>query len=559
MTSRQPIQLNVFKMKGLVNKVINEPLLRNNKSLLLTEKALTFNPESVKGPVKTNQYLFEVPPNTPREIIVTRKCRKIRLTLPSFNLGELKRRCGLLVDLPIEESSLVPMVPIVSRIQQVSRRKYKVVHPVTNMTMQGLRGCEREVSESSKMTPLEYYERILKDNQAFIFNSVLPTSQASYSSGQKCWFEYCKVMHTTPLMTIVPPFWRSIADRQGTSFQQFIMEGFLSYCVNDKGGKPIRADSAGNYLSAVRKYFIDNRSPFAPLFDKNASLSAARTGLLKEWTGVPGNSKSDSVKIPVTLDMLESAQENCLDIENNLIDLCTYTESKTQLSLTCRSSELIVCQSSDHHLLSDVVIFRLMPINKGDYKGIQPNRPVYVKSYEVQNYSISEFEDFKKRMCGHSMVIRDSKTDPFGEGDFIPHDRVLDRSDDSVFDLTEILALWAWRGKPLKGEPFFSCSIPGSKFVLLRHHLDRWFNIIADYFNLDRSKVSPHSIRYAGASTLHAAGFSDSVIMKMGRWDSLCFLRYIKLSIKTYNDAAKALSNRSTFTFSDVQNMVAVV
>jgi hypothetical protein len=360
-------------------------------------------------------------------------------------------------------------------------------------------------------------------------------------------------------MTIVPPFWLNISERQGTSFQQFIMEGFLSFCVNDKIGKPISAGSAGNYLSAVRKFFIDNRSPFAPLFDKNSSLSAARTGLLKEWTGVPGNSKADSVKIPVTLDMLESVQENCLDIENNLIDLATYTESIAQLSLTCRSSELIVCQTSDHHLLSDKVVIRIMPINQGDYIGIQPVKPVYVKSYEIQQFSVEEFDDFCKRICGHSLQIVDSKTDPFGEGDFVPHDRVLNRSNDSVFDLTELLVIWAWRGKPLKGEPFFSCSVPGSKFVLIRHHLDRWFNMIADFFDLDRSKVSPHSIRYAGASSLHAAGFEDSVIMKMGRWDSLCFLRYIRLSIKTYNDAAKVLSSRSNFTFSDVQNMLSVV
>jgi hypothetical protein len=43
-------------------------------------------------------------------------------------------------------------------------------------------------------------------------------------------------------------------------------------------------------------------------------------------------------------------------------------------------------------------------------------------------------------------------------------------------------------------------------------------------------------LRYGGATTLATLGFSDSVIMKRGRWKSSAFLTYIRsATCKSHN------------------------
>jgi hypothetical protein len=43
--------------------------------------------------------------------------------------------------------------------------------------------------------------------------------------------------------------------------------------------------------------------------------------------------------------------------------------------------------------------------------------------------------------------------------------------------------------------------------------------------------VGAHSLQAGGAMALKLHGFSDTTIMKMGRWTSLTFLQYIHMQI----------------------------
>jgi len=62
------------------------------------------------------------------------------------------------------------------------------------------------------------------------------------------------------------------------------------------------------------------------------------------------------------------------------------------------------------------------------------------------------------------------------------------------------------------------------------------------------SRYLTHSVRIGGASILAAAYFSDSYIMKAGRWKSVAFLNYIRLSIGAQCKALAALVNKAVFT-----------
>ena len=92
-----------------------------------------------------------------------------------------------------------------------------------------------------------------------------------------------------------------------------------------------------------------------------------------------------------------------------------------------------------------------------------------------------------------------------------------------------------------------------SNFCVSRLHINQFHNKLADLYGLNRARVNTHSTRFGGASAMKAAGFSDATIMFMGRWSTLCFLRYIRESIKTRFAVAEALANRDILTIKDVR------
>ena len=55
---------------------------------------------------------------------------------------------------------------------------------------------------------------------------------------------------------------------------------------------------------------------------------------------------------------------------------------------------------------------------------------------------------------------------------------------------------------------------------------------IAKSQGLDPARVSGHSMRIGGATQLMAAGFDDTIIKLMGRWNSDCYMHYLRLNPK---------------------------
>ncbi len=57
-------------------------------------------------------------------------------------------------------------------------------------------------------------------------------------------------------------------------------------------------------------------------------------------------------------------------------------------------------------------------------------------------------------------------------------------------------------------------------------------------------RVGTHSIRTSFTTLLHINGAADSLIMKMGRWKSNAFLRYIRGYVSSFgDDVATLLTN----------------
>ena len=225
-----------------------------------------------------------------------------------------------------------------------------------------------------------------------------------------------------------------------------------------------------------------------------------------------------------------------------------YTGQVIQYGHINRSSEIIWCPATKHHLKTEMVHFYLMPKEGDIYDGINfPDNPLEVEACQMENYP-------DERVCGHNLFLINSKTDKYGQGHANRGRRLLELPRNVVYNMTNVLLHWYRQALPKRGEPFLSSSI-GGPLVIVRADFNDFHNRLADLYGLDRDRVNTHSVRFAGASALKAAGFSDSTIMFMGRWSSLCFLRYIRESIRNRFAAADALANRETLTIRDTRMM----
>jgi hypothetical protein len=110
-----------------------------------------------------------------------------------------------------------------------------------------------------------------------------------------------------------------------------------------------------------------------------------------------------------------------------------------------------------------------------------------------------------------------------------------------------VSALWeyALAARPLAAKSLFH--VPGINWTLKACHLSERLKRLGAHFGLDT-----HSLRIGGASTLAAAGLSDSKIQRMGDWRSTSFLRYLRLNLQLFQKARVALSTGTVLTVDDV-------
>jgi hypothetical protein len=145
--------------------------------------------------------------------------------------------------------------------------------------------------------------------------------------------------------------------------------------------------------------------------------------------------------------------------------------------------------------------------------------------------------------------------DKYGLGHRFCFNRVDNPLPNQVFDIALILFEWAQLAKPKNNDPFFSWN--NGSITLSSNDINLSIKSIARHFGLNDKKFSSKSLRIGGASVLAAANVPDYIIQTMGRWKSLVFLQYIRLSTAALNKAVTIMSDISTFTSIDLTHMSA--
>ena len=116
--------------------------------------------------------------------------------------------------------------------------------------------------------------------------------------------------------------------------------------------------------------------------------------------------------------------------------------------------------------------------------------------------------------------IKQSKTDPFRQGVNL----FLGRTGTSLCPASAIISYLSARG--MSPGPLFrfqdSRPLTRQRFVdAVRDGLHK--------IGIDKDKYCGHSFRIGAATTAAAKGMEDSVIKTLGRWESLAYLRYVKI------------------------------
>ena len=159
-----------------------------------------------------------------------------------------------------------------------------------------------------------------------------------------------------------------------------------------------------------------------------------------------------------------------------------------------------------------------------DDMAYDPSVHLSIKDISVDNSSNPS------SMC---IKIKQSKTDPFCRD----IDLFVGKTNSSLCPVSAALNYLCTRG--METGPLFRFR---DGKVLTRQRFVTAVKAGLDKAGIDSSKYSGHSFRIGAATTAAQNGMEDSIIKTLGRWESLAYLRYVKIPRKQLADYSSILA-----------------
>jgi integrase len=322
-------------------------------------------------------------------------------------------------------------------------------------------------------------------------------------------------MHIDPYLISPPPDW--FTSRRTYSFP---IAAVLNYMFQLFFIDKLTASTIGVYLSALKYHF--NCENFDTEWFQTFAITKARSALSVLCR--QRKAEREIGKLPFSLDLIELYRQ--MFPQQLFRHRGTYTAMRLAHLLMLRISEYTITKAN-HFIRGRDIIFCL---DDGSY----------LISSHVSHQMVH-------RITGVLIDVRSAKNDKSGAGHrFFFAVNATNRSQ----CICSLLLDWALIALPSPVQPFFSYR---SMWRLSRHDMSKALKAVAVRARLDPSRISPHSLRYGGASALAAANRPSYLIQQLGRWKSLAFLHYIHLSEGLLAAAQTVLSDPSVFTLADIQ------
>jgi hypothetical protein len=360
---------------------------------------------------------------------------------------------------------------------------------------------------------VDEWERRAKAASDLVGKCVTSGSRETYGTGWNRWQRHAGSSGFDPFLRVEPVNWSS---RGGLSFRQTA----LIYFIHEAFGRDrLRASTINNYLAGVRHFMNCGGVPtdWFDSFPVRAAKSAVEL-LDRQLVAI-----KETRRLPLSAEMIE-AYRVCSPVVSDYREACTYAALRLAFTLMLRISEYTVTKA-DHFLRAEDVSFVRRDGGVVRADGVAGSLPL-------------------GDVVAVLVDIRSAKNDRDGEGH-----RFSLLSDPSVKEgcACSLLLDWAKRGKPRRGQQFFSMNLAGgAHWRLSRGDITEAVKKLAVRFGFNPERFSSHSLRIGGASALAAANVQDYAIQALGRWRSLAFLDYIHVSEAMTSMAQRVMSAHSS-------------
>jgi hypothetical protein len=352
--------------------------------------------------------------------------------------------------------------------------------------------------------------------------SLAAGSQKTYQTGWSSWLDFCDE-HKLDSHLRSPPddFHRSA---RAFTFDVAAIHHYLLWAFFDKN---LTASTIDNYLFGIA--FHLNLAGRDCKFLQSFPVLRARAALNIRCRQRTASSERGSLPISMTM-IRHYAKTHDLSQPQHL---AIYTALLTAFTMLLRISEYVVVSDSNHHLRCSDVIF----VVEGEH----------IASHEL---TVAQCD----RATEVILKLRSSKTDKDGNGTTFCFPRNRERDPES--DICYMLARWSSMADRVSGQPFFSTTTRKGVWKVSSTHIASAVKVLAVAFKFNPTRFTSHSLRYGGASTLAAAGLPDCWIQIYGRWKSLTFLQYIKLSHNIFDTIQQTMHSSNKFSHADIAKLM---
>ena len=444
-------------------------------------------------------------------------------------------------------SAYAPLIPIPAIHSQ--RSLVCVVPPPrarsTNLSLNiAPQSTSKTTTIKRNQQPLALFSSVLSAAQDSVLASITPQSRCSYSTGQKRWLEFTTAIGTNPSMSIIPAGVSTLLN--GLSWHEAVVMGFLSYLHHTEVDS-ITPNSACTYLSAVI-FMLQCMNVDTSFIDSSVPIARCKKGMRLAFRLAGGNEVAKGKKLPFLLDMIHACIQYVLS--DSPMDLMIRMAMLLGLLCVFRKGELVIVKTR-------------LPRNPNGSLG-----DVACQNHHIRTRNISFiFRSTESTYPAHlardmqlagllQMIIEveTMKNDQDGSGNKMCFSRYT-VTRDRPYDLVTEVFLFNQRARPEAEHPFLSWQ---GQFSLKIDKLVEAMRktAIRAPFHMDPKRFSTKSLRIAGATILAAAGVEEYIIMKSGRWKSVAFMKYMRLSVAMFDTSLSALSNISTLSMVDMRRLL---
>jgi len=349
--------------------------------------------------------------------------------------------------------------------------------------------------------------------------SVKHLTLQTYTSGWNHWLEFTKTFKFDHLLCNAPIDWPADSPYP---FQHSAISSFITFSYFQLKLQPSTINS---YLSGM-KFYISNEGCDISFFNSRI-VSSTRHAILIHFRSQ--HPFSESATYPFTLDLIHYCKTNLLS-QHEPKDIATLIAIQLAFSCLMRISEYIDTES-DHFLLSNDVFFLV----------IENNSDQHINCTDINSYHLD-------KISAVTITIRSSKNDPEGISNTLCFHKNV--ALEGSFDLCTSIYQWCNFAKPTLNIPFLYYL---NTKIINTNDINSILKKAASENNLDPAHFTSKSLRSGGASILAAASLPSYLIQKIGRWKSLTFLQYIKISTEACNTISDALFNPNLLTISHIK------